>query len=141
MEAWLLAFDNDLAPIVGQQMTLNAAIGSQPKLREAVLQRIELMQTRAKAPWEAKECGGSKKHPVTECDLVIRGVVDNLQVVSLFHPATNTFLPIRVGDAVIDGMPDKHVELTTDQVIDLAETGKNSLTFTCMPPGSARRTN
>ena len=60
LEQFMLAFDNDLAPIVGQQITLNSGNASQ------VGARIDLLIARAKAPFVSKEAGGN----VTECDLV-----------------------------------------------------------------------
>src|SRR6185295_8215415 len=65
MVQYMLAFDNDLAPIVGQQVTLtatNAAVAGP---------RIDLMVQRAAAPYASKILGDG----ATECDLVVRGNV------------------------------------------------------------------
>lgn len=55
LEAYLLAFDSDLAPIVGQQVTLGPSTGA------AAADRVELLRARAEAG---------------DCDLVVHGVVD-----------------------------------------------------------------
>ncbi len=120
--AYLLAFENDLAPIVGQQITLNSRLAG-----PAVYERIELMLERAAAPWESKECGGSRAAPVTECDLVVRGVVDGARQNYLFDPPSNRFLSA------------EGAGFTRTRLITISETGENSLTFTCVPPGAGPR--
>src|SRR5262249_36649034 len=60
VEQFILAFDSDLAPIVGQQVTLNRTN------RLAVGPRIDLMIQRAETPFTSKELGGAVK----ECDLI-----------------------------------------------------------------------
>ncbi|MEI9974837.1 MAG: hypothetical protein WDO73_23975 [Ignavibacteriota bacterium] len=60
MEQFLLAYDSDLAPVVGQQVTLTAANGA------SVGPRIDLLIARAGAPFVSKSLNGA----VTECDLV-----------------------------------------------------------------------
>src|SRR5580765_5191864 len=62
VEQYLLAFDSDLAPIVGQQVTLrrdNAGVARE---------RIKLFEQRAGSPFTSKVLGGA----VTECDLVAK---------------------------------------------------------------------
>ena len=66
VEQFLLAFDNDLAPIVGQQVTLRADNAS------AVAPRIDLLIARASAPFVSKILASSS----TECDLIARVVVN-----------------------------------------------------------------
>src|SRR2546423_795696 len=60
VEQFMLAYDSDLAPIVGQQVTLTAGNGS------AVGARINLLIQRAQAAFTSKALGGAVK----ECDLV-----------------------------------------------------------------------
>ena len=64
VERFLLAFDSDLAPIVGQQVTLDATNGS------VVGPRIDLLLARARTPFASKVSGPN----ATECTLVARGV-------------------------------------------------------------------
>ena len=56
-------YDNDVAPIVGQQITLTSTSGSD------VQSRVDLLVARAGAPFVSQILGGS----VTECDLVVKG--------------------------------------------------------------------
>src|ERR1044071_3752193 len=60
VEQYMLAFDTDLAPIVGQQVTLTSSNAS------AVGPRITLLIQRAEAAFTSKAVGGAVK----ECDLV-----------------------------------------------------------------------
>ena len=64
VEQFMLAFDSDLAPIVGQQVTLTIQNAS------AVGARIALPEQRAGTPFTSRILGGT----VTECDLVARVV-------------------------------------------------------------------
>lgn len=74
LEAFVLAFDSNLAPIVGQQATLTAETGSD------VDARIDLLEARAAAG---------------ECELVAKGMVFDVPVAFLYAPATGTFQPNR----------------------------------------------
>jgi DNA-binding beta-propeller fold protein YncE len=74
LEAFMLAFDSNLAPIVGQQATLTATSGSD------VQARIDLLEARAAAG---------------ECDLVAKGMVFGVPVAFLYAPASGTFQPNR----------------------------------------------
>src|SRR4030095_15577420 len=65
LESFMLAFPGDLAPIVGQQITLTSTNGA------AVAPRINLLIARAAAPFTSLILGGA----VTECDLIVKGSV------------------------------------------------------------------
>ncbi|MFQ5514875.1 MAG: hypothetical protein ACE5FG_10585 [Myxococcota bacterium] len=115
LEAFLLAFDTDLAPIVGQQVTLtatNAAVANP---------RIDLLIDRAGTPFTSLMLGGS----VTECDLIVKGVVGGqergwvLQGGGLFLDDTNTTI--------------------SDSSLRALATSDGPLTYTCVPPGSGQR--
>jgi hypothetical protein len=80
VEAFMLAFDSNLAPIVGQQATLTAA------MRADVNARIDLFERRAAAG---------------EGDLVVHGVVRDAPVGFLFLPATGRFAPDRARGRVL----------------------------------------
>ena len=75
LEAFMMAFDSNLAPIVGQQATLAAATAG-----DDVAARIDLLEARAVAG---------------DCDLVVHGVVRGAPVGFLFVPATGKFAPDR----------------------------------------------
>ncbi len=74
IEAFMLAFDSNLAPIVGQQATLASGAGGD------VQARVDLLEARAAAG---------------ECDLVVHGVVHGRMVGFLFDPAAARFIPDR----------------------------------------------
>jgi len=70
IESFLFAFDNNLAPIVGQQITLTATNSA------TAGPRVDLLESRAKAH---------------ECDLVVKGLVNGISSGFLYDPASGTF--------------------------------------------------
>ncbi|HKX46012.1 MAG TPA: hypothetical protein VJP77_04870, partial [Planctomycetota bacterium] len=116
LEQFMLAFDSDLAPIVGQQITLDATNGA------AVGPRIDLLRARAGASFVSLALGGA----VTECDLVVKGSVGGAPRGWLYDPASDLFdddLGGSLGDAALRA---------------LAQS-EGPLTYTCVPPGSGLR--
>jgi DNA-binding beta-propeller fold protein YncE len=111
------AMDSDLAPIVGQQITLTSTNAS------AVSPRIDLLIQRAKAPFVSKELGGN----VTECDLVATVVEGGTRRGYAFDVGSNAFI-------AADGSqrPDAAVRI-------LSLTAGQEVTYTCTPPGSGKR--
>jgi len=95
VEQFLLAFDSDLAPIVGQQITLTSTNSA------AVGPRIDLLIARAGAPFISKALNGA----VTECDLVAQVAFNGRIMGYLYDPAANNFIPddgtARVSDATL----------------------------------------
>jgi len=88
VEAFMFAFDSNLAPIVGQQATL-----TRDATRD-VLGRIDLLEARAVAG---------------ECDLVVKGLLDGRNLGFLFDAKNGTFIPDTVRgqpltDAVLRGL-------------------------------------
>ena len=118
VEQYLLAFDSDLAPIVGQQVTLTATNAS------AVGPRIDLLKQRAAAPFVSASLNGS----VTECDLVADVAVNGRVVGYLYDPSAGDFVPG-------DGTP----PLSDTALRSLAATPGQEVTFTTVTPGSGRR--
>jgi DNA-binding beta-propeller fold protein YncE len=118
VEQFLLAFDSDLAPIVGQQLTL-----SQANVQTAG-PRIDLMIQRAEAPFISKALGGEVK----ECDLVanvaLAGRVRNF----LYDPIARKFIS-----------EDGRVRLTDVALRAIAMEPGQEVTYTCLPPGSGAR--
>ncbi|HET9623704.1 MAG TPA: MYXO-CTERM sorting domain-containing protein [Kofleriaceae bacterium] len=117
VEEFVLAFDSDLAPIVGQQVTLRADNAA------AVGPRIDLMIARAKAPFVSKIFGGK----VTECDLVVKGARGG-RVRGYLMAADGTFTP-----------DDGSAPLSDAELRALAATAGQELTYTAVPPGSGLR--
>jgi len=110
---FVLAFPSDLAPITGQQITVNANnVGS-----AAVGERLALLRTRALVT-----------APRAECELVAAGVIDGARFSSLLNRA-GTFT--RANPAA--------TELSLAELLDAAGRAGNALTFTCVPPGAGRR--
>jgi hypothetical protein len=115
MALFSYAFDTDLAPIVGQQVTLTSTNAAVANLR------IDLMIQRAGTPFESLVLGGT----VTECDLIVKGSVAGITrgAVLQANGQFRTDADDIVSDAVIRG---------------LAVT-EGPLTYTCVPPGSGTR--
>jgi YVTN family beta-propeller protein len=118
VEQFLLAFDSDLAPIVGQQVTLTSANAS------AVSPRINLMIQRAGTPFVSKALGGA----VRECDLVAHVAQGGRIKGFLYDSGSRTFIPddgtARVSDAALRA---------------LAAVPGQEVTYTAVPPGSGSR--
>jgi DNA-binding beta-propeller fold protein YncE len=119
MESFVLAFDSDLAPIVGQQVTLTRAN------RSSAGPRIDIMIERAEAPFISKALGGAVK----ECDLVARVALGGRQKSFLYDPAARKF----VADNGVIRLPDWALRL-------LATIPGHEVTYTCLPPGAGPRT-
>jgi hypothetical protein len=115
VEQFLLAFDGDLAPIVGQQVTLTATNGA------VANPRIDLLLARARAPFVSKILGGA----TTECEVMVKGRVQGQPRGWFFR----------------DGRfkPDTNAALVDDAVLRQLATTEGPLTYTCEPPGSGRR--
>lgn len=118
MENFMLAFDSDIAPIVGQQITLTKTNSA------TVGPRIDLLQARAAAPFTSKTLGGT----VTECDLVAKVSIAGNPFGFLYNAAADTFVP--AGGST--GIPDSLFRA-------LALIPGQEITFTCTPPGSGAR--
>jgi YVTN family beta-propeller protein len=113
VEQYLLAFDSDLAPIVGQQVTLRSDNAS------AAGPRIDLFIARAATPFASKILGPS----ANECDLVARAVVGGKVVAYRMQP-NKSFVAVN-----------NTATLTDAAVRALASTAGQEVTYTCMPPG------
>jgi YVTN family beta-propeller protein len=118
VEQLMLAFDSDLAPIVGQQVTLT------PDNASAAGPRIDLLLQRAQAKFVSKSLGGT----VFECDVVAQ-VVQNGRVMGfLYDPAANNFIP-----------DDGSARVTDAALRALAATPGQEVTYTAATPGSGSR--
>jgi hypothetical protein len=118
MEQFVLAFDSDLAPIVGQQVTLTSDNAG------AAGPRIDLLIQRAAAPFTSKSLNGV----VTECDLVAQ-VVQNGRVMGyLYDPVAKNFIP-----------DDNSATLSDAALRALASNVGQEVTYTATTPGSGSR--
>jgi DNA-binding beta-propeller fold protein YncE len=110
LQQFVFAFDSNLAPIVGQQVTLtsaNAGVG-------AVTNRLDLMIARDTT--------------AEECEVIVKGTIDGEARGGWLTPA-GTFQLDRASDAPLS---DADLRL-------LAATPGQELTYTCAPYGSGRR--
>ena len=114
VEQFALVFPTDLAPIIGQQVTLtsvNAAVAGP---------RIDLMIAREGAAFTSLMLGGV----VTECDLIVKGSVGGVERGWVLQGGTFTDdVSGAIGDAALRA---------------LAST-EGPLTYTAVPPGSGVR--
>ncbi len=118
VEQFVLAFDSDLAPIVGQQVTLTSANSSTAGAR------INLMIQRAQTAFVSKALGGGVK----ECDLVAQVALGGRVKGFLYDPAAGNFIPDDGGARVSDSA-----------LRALSTTPGQEVTYTCAPPGSGSR--
>jgi len=118
VEQYLLAFDSDLAPIVGQQVTLTSTTSS------TVGPRIDLLIARAGAAFVSKTLNGT----VTECDLVAQVAIGGRVRGYLYSPAAAAFLP-----------DDGSAPLSDAALRALAATPGQEITYTAATPGSGPR--
>lgn len=117
MEAFMLAFDNDIAPVVGQQVTLDSTNSG------VAGPRIDLLLARSAAPFVSKILGGA----VSECQLIVKGIIAG--EARGWLRSGGTFVSDRSAEpSISDGA------LRT-----LAATPGQELTYTCVPPGSGQR--
>lgn len=117
VEQFLLAFDTDLAPIVGQQITFG------PLTASSAGSRIDLLKSRARASFTSKVLGGTVK----ECDLVVRMPGSGGMIGYLYDPATDRFKASN-GSSITDA------QLRTN-----ALAGGREATYTCAVPGTGSR--
>jgi hypothetical protein len=122
LEAFMMAMDSNLAPIVGQQVTLTDHNGDDAALNA----RIELMKARAAAG---------------ECDLVVRGRREirhrgrekELELGFLYDPATGRYKPAVAAMAALTEAALRGGDASCGHGDD------DALTYTAVPPGNGVR--
>lgn len=107
---FVLAFDSDLAPILGQQVTVTAGSAA------PALDRVQLMAQRA-----------GVSSPREECDLVAQGLVEG-----------SAFSALREASGLFTTDPNSAGTQSLSQVLQTARQAQNALTFTCYPAGTGR---
>lgn len=118
VEDFVLAFPGELAPIVGQQVTLGPGSGA------SAHERLALLVERALAPWPTPRWPDAR-----ECDLVARGTVAGEARGYWGYPGSSFFLSDRRGEP----------PLSLEALLALAAQPGQDLTFTCAPPGRGMR--
>ena len=111
IRAFLFAFPTEQAPVVGQQVTVNASNAA------TVRSRIDMFVARALVT-----------NPVPECDLIVKGVVDG-KAAGFFMDANQRFQPDTITAS----------DMSLDDLIAILGTRATNLTFTCTPWGSGQR--
>ena len=119
VEQLVLAYDSDLAPIVGQQFTLRSGNSTSVKARALLLMQ------RAATPFTSARLGGT----VTECDLVAHLPYRGPQVGLLFDPVSGTFQPDVAGI----------LPIAPSALVSYVLGADVPLTATCVPPGAGHR--
>lgn len=104
---FVMGMDSELVPIVGQQVTLTA------NSAQDVHDRIDLMIARAQVT-----------SPRRECDLIVKGVV-NGEARGALLMADGSYQADRADDTITDA-----------ELRSLVNQNGQTLTFTCVPPGS-----
>jgi len=117
VENFMLQFDTDLAPIVGQQITLT------PTNAATVGPRIDLFKERATTAFAIFGQPGA-----TECNLVVKGNIAG-EARGWLYLGSNQFDPDRAASP----------NISDASLRALAATPGQELTYTCVPPGSGTR--
>jgi YVTN family beta-propeller protein len=110
LENFLLAYASEQAPIVGQQLTINADNTSNKS------PRLTLLKARALIT-----------QPRQECDLIAHGIFGG-------SPRSTIFQSNGLWQT-----DNKEESLDTDQLLTLGTANDQSMTFSCVPPGSGLR--
>ncbi len=118
VEQFMLAFDTDLAPIVGQQVTLTGDNAG------SVNPRVTLLMQRAAAPFTSKALNGL----TTECDLIATLARNGRVTTLLYDPTSKLFTPA-----------DGKNPLSDSALRALASVPGQEVTYTAATPGSGRR--
>jgi hypothetical protein len=117
VEAFVMAIDSNLAPIVGQQITRTSTNGA------TVDPRINLLVVRANATFPSLQFPGAR-----ECQLTAKARIGTRIKGWLMNVGSNTFTPDDGGAAISD-----------TALRNLAATAGQEVTYTCVPPGSGPR--
>jgi len=115
---FVMVFPAELAPIVGQQVT----IGSDPTGEQ--LLRLDLLESRAASKFVMKDNPGA-----TECDLVAKRFRFGRHFGFLYNPETGKY-ETEFGGAY---------ERSREDLLAKPRYGSEFVTFTCVPPGSGVR--
>jgi len=121
LEAFAHVFPSDLAPIVGQQITIGPGTFSNTGVND----RIDLLVQRANTAFTSLQLGGV----VTECDVVAKTVEGGFPK-GYVRLANGTFLPDDNGAAISEATLRNKANPGGDA---------QSITYTCAPPGSGTR--
>lgn len=117
LAAYLMAFDTNLAPIVGQQVTLTA------ENTAVATTRIALLEARANTHFAMTDAPMAM-----ECEVIVKGVV-NGEARGWVRQPSGAYRSDRAGEP----------ELSSAALQALAAIDGQALTYTCVPPGAGLR--
>jgi len=117
--AFIMAYDSDLPPIVGQQITRSAANAA------TVDPRINAMIAAAGASYASKLLGPGAR----QCDVIVKGIISGEARGYLLDTATGQFRSDRAAEP----------EVTDTVLRNLATFPGQEMTYTCAPYGSGQR--
>jgi hypothetical protein len=127
LEAFMMVFPTDFAPIVGQQITLSPPLLAGPNAA-ALNARVDLLIQRAAAPFTSQILGGATR----ECDLTAwlseSGGPGGARRKGYLRQADGTFLP-----------DDGTAAISEAALRAKATLPGQELTLSCVPPGSGPR--
>lgn len=118
LESFLVSYDSDLPPVVGQQLTRTATNGP------VVDSRIDLILNLATTPYPSQLLGAGSSH----CDVIAKGTVDDEQKGWVFQ-TDGTFLP-----------DDGSGAISATALRAIADSPGQEITYTAVPYGSGVRT-
>ena len=121
LEEFMMVFPTDLAPIVGQQVTISPTNFSVTDVND----RIDLMDARAAVSFESAVLGGS----VTECDVIAKTVEGGVEK-GYVRIGNGNYRPSDLG-------PDISETDLRDKADPLGDA--QTITYTAVPPGSGTR--
>jgi len=121
IESFVMAFPTDIAPIVGQQVTIGPGNFNETDVND----RITLIDAQANDSFESAVLGGA----VTECDVIVKTVEGGVEK-GYYSSSGGTYTPDDNGPAISEAT----LRAKADPVGD-AQT----LTYTAVPPGSGMR--
>ena len=119
LETFVMAFDTDLPPMVGQQITRTASNGA------VVDPRITAMLTAANAAYASKLLGPGAR----QCDVIVKGIVGGQARGYLYDPTSAQYHSDRAAEALVSHAALQAVTASPGQ----------ELTWTCAPYGSGTR--
>ena len=119
LETFVMAFDTDLPPMVGQQITRTTSNGA------VVDPRISAMLTAANAAYASKLLGPGAR----QCDVIVKGIVGGQARGYLYDPTSAQYHSDRAAEALVSHAALQAVTASPGQ----------ELTWTCAPYGSGTR--
>ena len=119
LETFVMAFDTDLPPMVGQQITRTASNGA------VVDPRITAMLTAANAAYASKLLGPGAR----QCDVIVKGIVGGQARGYRYDPTFTQYHSDRAAEALVSHAALQAVTASPGQ----------ELTWTCAPYGSGTR--